>query len=85
MAKRGYDLILVDDVCIYTLFSVHAPFWRACKPHDRLSLPHFGDSRSVQNMELRELGARLFFLPPDSPDLNPIEQMFAKPKHFLRC
>jgi len=36
-------------------------------------------------MELRELGARLFFLPPDSPDLNPIEQMFAKPKHFLRC
>ena len=29
-------------------------------------------------------GARLFFLPPYSPDLNPIEQVFAKLKHFLR-
>jgi transposase len=30
------------------------------------------------------LPARLFFLPPYSPDLNPIEQVFAKLKHFLR-
>ena len=29
-------------------------------------------------------GARLFFLPPHSPDLNPIEQAFAKLKHALR-
>ena len=27
---------------------------------------------------IRAAGARLFFLPPYSPDLNPIEQMFAK-------
>ncbi len=26
----------------------------------------------------------LIFLPPYSPDLNPIEQVFAKLKHFLR-
>jgi len=30
------------------------------------------------------LGARLIFLPPYSPDLNPIEQVFAKLKLLLR-
>lgn len=33
---------------------------------------------------LRAIGAKLFFLPPYSPDLNPIEQVFAKLKHWLR-
>ncbi len=33
---------------------------------------------------IREAGARLFFLPPYSPDLNPIEQVFAKLKTLLR-
>ena len=32
---------------------------------------------------IREAGAKLFFLPPYSPDLNPIEQVFAKLKTFL--
>lgn len=30
-------------------------------------------------------GARLWFLPPYSPDLNPIEQTFAKIKHWMRA
>ena len=29
-------------------------------------------------------GARLLYLPPYSPDLNPIEQLFAKLKALLR-
>ena len=33
---------------------------------------------------IRERGAWLMFLPPYSPDLNPIEQMFAKLKHLMR-
>ena len=33
---------------------------------------------------IREVGARLIYLPPYSPDLNPIEQFFAKLKHLLR-
>ena len=33
---------------------------------------------------IRAAGARLFFLPPYSPDLNPIEQVFAKLKTPLR-
>ena len=33
---------------------------------------------------IRSVGARLLFLPPYSPDLNPIEQVFSKLKHTLR-
>lgn len=33
---------------------------------------------------IRSVGARLIFLPPYSPDLNPIEQVFAKLKTLLR-
>ena len=33
---------------------------------------------------LRAAGARLIYLPPYSPDLNPIEQAFSKLKHWLR-
>jgi len=33
---------------------------------------------------IRSVGAKLFFLPPYSPDLNPIEQVFAKLKTLLR-
>ena len=33
---------------------------------------------------IKSAGARLWFLPPYSPDLNPIEQTFAKIKHWMR-
>jgi transposase len=33
---------------------------------------------------IQSAGAKLFFLPKYSPDLNPIEQVFAKLKHLLR-
>ena len=33
---------------------------------------------------IRAVGARLFLLPKYSPDLNPIEKLFAKLKHRLR-
>jgi len=33
---------------------------------------------------IRGAGAKLLFLPPYSPDLNPIEQVFAKLKHLMR-
>ena len=33
---------------------------------------------------IRSVGAKLFFLPKYSPDLNPIEQVFAKLKALLR-
>ena len=33
---------------------------------------------------IRATGAKFFFLPPYSPDLNPLEQVFAKLKMLLR-
>jgi transposase len=39
---------------------------------------------SAIRQALRNVGAKLFFLPPYSPDLNPIEQAFAKFKTLLR-
>src|SRR5579883_961317 len=49
---------------------------------------HHGQSRSHKSAPLRSLikaaGARLWYLPPYSPDLNPIEQTFAKIKHWMR-
>jgi transposase len=47
------------------------------------------DNLSVHKVDrVRELiegaGARLLYLPPYSPDLNPIEQAWSKFKQFLR-
>jgi transposase len=39
---------------------------------------------SAVRRAIRKAGARLIFLPKYSPDLNPIEQVFAKLKHSLR-
>lgn len=40
-------------------------------------------ARTVRR-SIRAAGAKLFFLPKYSPDLNPIEQFFSKLKHWLR-
>jgi transposase len=40
-------------------------------------------SKAVRQM-IQSAGARLWYLPPYSPDLNPIEQAFAKIKHWMR-
>jgi transposase len=39
---------------------------------------------SAVRRALRAAGAKLFFLPKYSPDLNPIEMLFSKLKHGLR-
>ncbi|WP_371825163.1 IS630 family transposase [Bradyrhizobium sp. CCBAU 53340] len=55
------------------------------RPGDIVVLDNLGSHRSKAVRQLiRSVGARLFFLPKYSPDLNPIEQVFAKLKHLLR-
>jgi len=51
---------------------------------DVVVLDNLGSHRShaVRNAILN-VGAKLAFLPPYSPDLNPIEQVFAKVKHWM--
>ena len=55
------------------------------KPGDVVIMDNLGSHKSkAVRGAIRAVGARLFFLPPYSPDLNPIEQVFAKLKHLLR-
>ena len=50
-------------------------------PGDVVVLDNLG---SHKGHAVRAVGAHLLFLPPYSPDLNPIEQVFAKLKALLR-
>jgi transposase len=55
------------------------------KPGDIVIMDNLGSHKGkMVRKAIREAGARLFFLPPYSPDLNPIEQVFAKLKTLLR-
>jgi transposase len=60
--------------------------WRRfCCPGDIVIMDNLGSHKGKAARQLiRSAGAKLFFLPKYSPDLNPIEQVFAKLKHFLR-
>jgi transposase len=40
---------------------------------------------SLDHLAIEQAGAFIRFLPPDSPDFNPIELAFAKLKAFLRA
>ena len=55
------------------------------RPGDIVVLDNLGSHKSkAVRQAIRAAGARLWFLPPYSPDLNPIEQTFAKIKHWMR-
>lgn len=54
-------------------------------PGDIVVLDNLGSHKGVAvRQAVHGIGARLVFLPPYSPDLNPIEQVFAKLKHLMR-
>jgi transposase len=54
-------------------------------PGDIVIMDNLGSHKSIAvRRSIRSAGAKLFFLPPYSPDLNPIEQVFAKLKTLFR-
>ena len=54
-------------------------------PGDVVVMDNLGSHKSAAvRRAIRQAGAHLLFLPPYSPDLNPIELAFAKLKHLLR-
>ena len=68
-------LVYVEQVLVPTL-----------SPGDIVIMDNLGSHKSkAVRQALRKAGAKLFFLPKYSPDLNPIEQFFAKLKHRLRA
>ena len=55
------------------------------RPNDIVVMDNLGSHKGAAvRRAIRAAGAKLFFLPKYSPDLNPIEQVFAKLKHLLR-
>ena len=55
------------------------------RPGDIVILYNLGSHKAkVIRSMVRAVNARLWFLPRYSPDLNPIEQAFAKIKHWMR-
>ncbi|WP_252181166.1 IS630 family transposase, partial [Azospirillum sp. B4] len=58
---------------------------RTLKPNDIVIMDNLGSHKGKAVRDaIRAAGARVIFLPKYSPDLNPIEQFFAKLKHHLR-
>lgn len=54
-------------------------------PGDVVILDNLGSHKGkAARAAVRARGAHLIFLPPYSPDLNPIEQVFSKLKHLMR-
>lgn len=52
---------------------------------DIVILDNLGSHKGKRAREIiRAAGAHMLFLPPYSPDLNPIEQVFSKLKHLMR-
>lgn len=67
-------LLYVENVLVPTL-----------RPGDIVVLDNLGSHKGkAVRRAIRAAGAKLFFLPKYSPDLNPIEQFFSKLKHWLR-
>ena len=55
------------------------------RPTDIVVMDNLGSHKSkAVRRDIRTTGAKLFLLPKYSPDLNPIEMLFAKLKHWLR-
>jgi len=55
------------------------------RPNDVVIADNLGSHKGgAVRQAIRAAGAQLFLLPKYSPDLNPIEQVFAKLKHRLR-
>ena len=55
------------------------------RPTDIVIMDNLGSHKSkAVRRAIRATGAKLFLLPKYSPDLNPIEMLFSKLKHWLR-
>ncbi len=65
---------------------VEAVLCPSLRPGDLVIMDNPAPHKSPPTMELiARAGARVMFLPPYSPDFNPIEKMWSKPRAFLRA
>lgn len=78
---------VVDEPMNRTIFTQYVRQYLVpeLKPGDIVILDNLSSHKGTEAAALVDAcGATLLFLPPYSPDLNPIEMVFAKLKHLLR-
>ena len=64
---------------------VHQQLVPTLREGDIVIMDNLGSHKSQEvKDQINAAGAQLLFLPPYSPDLNPIEQTFSKIKHWMR-
>jgi len=65
---------------------VEAELLKTLRPGDIVVLDNLASHKGIAVRKMiRAAGARLIFLPPYSPDLNPIEQLFSMVKQAMRA
>lgn len=78
---------VIDEPMNRTIFTQYVRQYLVpeLKPGDIVILDNLSSHKGTEAAALVDAcGATLLFLPPYSPDLNPIEMVFAKLKHLLR-
>jgi transposase len=87
LAALRHDRITVDGPINGASFRAYIEQFLVAtlNPGDVVVMDNLGrhKGKAVRRL-IRSAGAKLFFLPRYSPDLNPIEQVFAKLKTLLR-
>lgn len=79
--------MVIDCPMNSTIFEIYSERFLApaLDPGDIVILDNLSSHKGQSARDCIEAaGAEMLFLPPYSPDLNPIEQLFAKLKHLLR-
>lgn len=88
LARNGIVApFVVDQPMNRTIFTQYVRQYLVpeLRPGDVVILDNLSSHKGVEAAALvAACGATLLFLPPYSPDLNPIEMLFAKLKHLLR-
>ena len=70
----------IEHVLLPVLLTLHTPERPVLLVLDNVRFHH----NPLARLLLEEHGIQLLFLPPYSPDLNPIEEMWSKVKHKVR-
>jgi transposase len=81
------ECIVVDGAMDGAMFSKYVGqiLCPALRPNDIVIMDNLASHKNSEVAEhIKKCGAELLYLPPYSPDLNPIENMWSKVKQLLR-
>ena len=87
-AQGSTELMVIEGACDGAVFRAYVKHVLAptLQPGEIVAMDNLSSHKLPEIREIIEAaGAELWFLPPYSPDLNPIEKMWSKVKEFLRA